>query len=130
VSISTLWAIDEFTAENGATVVCPGSHLWGTTDITNELETVPIEAPPGSLILYLGTTVHAGGANRSNQSRLGISLQYSAGWARQQENFMIALGIEGARELPEPLRELVGYSIHSLLMGQVNGLHPRKLLDL
>ena len=79
-------------------------------------------------MVHMGTLVHGGGANNSDADRLGISIQYAAPWARQQENFMIALGIDGARDLPERLQELIGYSIHPPFMGMVDGRHPKKLL--
>ena len=82
----------------------------------------------GSVLVYYGTLVHAGGANRSDGERLGISLQYAAAWARQQENFMMAIGVEGARSLPPRLQELIGYSIHPPFMGMIDGRHPKKLL--
>ena len=85
--------------------------------------------PAGSVLIYAGTLVHAGGANRSERCRLGISIQYCVAWGRQQENFMMALGRDGARELPTRLQELIGYSIHPPFMGMVDGRHPRKLLN-
>ncbi|MEY2432360.1 MAG: hypothetical protein QOC92_2085 [Acidimicrobiaceae bacterium] len=127
-SLSTLWAIDPFTSDNGATLIYPGSHRWGD-DRTAELpEVVTATMSPGSVLVYYGTLVHAGGANTSTSDRLGISIQYATAWARQQENFMMALGVEGARELPPRLQELIGYSIHPPFMGMIDGRHPRKLL--
>jgi ectoine hydroxylase-related dioxygenase (phytanoyl-CoA dioxygenase family) len=129
VSISTMWAIDEFTEDNGATLIYPGSHRWGD-ERPSQLPPVRIaEMPAGSVLVYAGTLVHAGGANRSDGCRLGISIQYCAPWARQQENFTLALGVEGARGLPTRLQELIGYSIHPPFMGMIDGRHPRKLLD-
>jgi ectoine hydroxylase-related dioxygenase (phytanoyl-CoA dioxygenase family) len=129
VSLSTLWAIDEFTADNGATVLYPGSHRFGDAARSDDLPAaVPATMSPGSVLLYYGTLLHAGGANTSAGERLGISIQYATAWARQQENFMMAIGVDGARELPERLRELIGYSIHPPFMGMIDGRHPKKLL--
>jgi ectoine hydroxylase-related dioxygenase (phytanoyl-CoA dioxygenase family) len=128
ISISTMWAIDEFTADNGATLIYPGSHRWGD-DRPNPLpEVVTATMPAGSMLIYAGTLVHAGGANIADSCRLGISIQYCAAWGRQQENFMMAIGIDGARDLDPRLQELIGYSIHPPFMGMVDGRHPRKLL--
>jgi ectoine hydroxylase-related dioxygenase (phytanoyl-CoA dioxygenase family) len=91
-------------------------------------EVVPATMPAGSVLVYHGTLVHAGGENHSDGDRLGISIQYAAPWARQQENFMMALGVEGARALPARLQELIGYSIHPPFMGMIDGRHPKKLL--
>ncbi|HZT64609.1 MAG TPA: phytanoyl-CoA dioxygenase family protein [Acidimicrobiales bacterium] len=129
VSLSTLWAIDDFTPENGATLIIPGSHKWRDTPPAGEEETVTATMPSGSALVYYGTLVHAGGANRTDRHRLGVSIQYCTAWARQQENFTLAFGVEGARALPERLLELIGYSIHPPFMGMIDGRHPRKLLD-
>jgi ectoine hydroxylase-related dioxygenase (phytanoyl-CoA dioxygenase family) len=127
-SVSTLWAIDDFTIDNGATVIYPGSHRWGD-DRPRELpKVVTATMPAGSVLVYYGTLVHAGGANTSDGDRLGISIQYCTAWGRQQENFMMAFGVDGARELPPRLQELIGYSIHPPFMGMIDGRHPGKLL--
>ena len=128
ISLSTLWAIDDFTEQNGATLVHPGSHRWGDERPTNLRAAMPTTMRAGSVLVYLGTLVHAGGANRSAADRLGISIQYATAWARQQENFMMALGVDGARGVPERLQELIGYSIHPPFMGMIDGRHPKKLL--
>jgi ectoine hydroxylase-related dioxygenase (phytanoyl-CoA dioxygenase family) len=128
VSLSVLWAIDEFTADNGATLMIPGSHKWaegqwGRNDV--RLATMPA----GAALMYYGTLVHAGGANTTDAYRLGVSIQYCAAWARQQENFSLAIGVDGARELPSRLQELIGYSIHPPFMGMIDGRHPKRLLE-
>ena len=128
ISVSTLWAIDDFTEENGATLVYPGSHRWGDGPPAPLPDVATTTMTAGSVLVYYGTLVHAGGANRSHGERLGISIQYAAAWARQQENFMMALGVDGARELPPRLQELIGYSIHPPFMGMIDGRHPKKLL--
>ena len=129
VSLSTLWAVDEFTAENGATLLYPGSHQWGDAAQRERVpEVVTATMMPGSVLVYYGTLIHAGGANTSDRDRLGVSIQYCAAWGRQQENFMMAFGVDGARELPSRLQELIGYSIHPPFMGMIDGRHPKKLL--
>ena len=128
ISLSTLWAIDEFTETNGATLIYPGSHRWGDERPTELPPVVTATMPARSVLLYYGTLIHAGGANRSDRERLGISIQYATAWARQQENFMMAIGLDGARALPERVQELIGYSIHPPFMGMVDGRHPKRLL--
>ena len=128
ISVSTLWAIDDFTENNGATLVYPGSHRWGDAPPAVLPDVVATTMPAGSVLVYHGTLVHAGGANRSEGERLGISIQYAAAWARQQENFMMAIGVDGARALPPRLQELIGYSIHPPFMGMIDGRHPKKFL--
>jgi ectoine hydroxylase-related dioxygenase (phytanoyl-CoA dioxygenase family) len=128
VSLSTLWAIDDFTAENGATVILPGSHLWGATPPAEQPTPVPAEMPAGSVLVYYGTLIHCGGSNTTDANRLGISLQYCAGWARQQENYTLEFG-KAAQQLDPRLQELIGYNIHPPFMGMIDGRHPRKFLE-
>jgi ectoine hydroxylase-related dioxygenase (phytanoyl-CoA dioxygenase family) len=155
VSVSTIWAIDPFTAENGATQIVPGSHLAGDDELRELLaevdfrtaapgERTPLPAPPvppslagrvidavmpaGSVIVFLGTLVHRGGANRSTAPRLAISHQYCQPWARQQESFLLSIPLERARQLSPRVQALLGYSIHPPFMGHADGAHPMRKL--
>jgi ectoine hydroxylase-related dioxygenase (phytanoyl-CoA dioxygenase family) len=155
VSVSTIWAVDPFTAENGATQVVPGSHTWGdelfaslqAIDFTTRApdartpgapppppepiarQLVDVVMPPGSVIFFLGTLVHRGGANRSDRPRLALSNQYCEPWARQQENYTLAIPPAEVRSMSPRVQELLGYSIHPPFMGHVLGVHPRRLLE-
>jgi len=127
---SAIWAIDEFTADNGATEIIPGSHRWGDEAVEGRpAETVVAEMPPGSVVVFLGTTLHRGGANHTTVKRLAISPQYGAPWARPQETFMLSVRREMAARYPVRVQELLGYSIHPPFMGHADGRHPRKHLD-
>lgn len=129
VSLSTLWAIDDFTADNGGTLMVPGSHRWGDERPDADTEVVPLEMPAGSVAIYPGTLWHAGGANVTDAFRLGISIQYCVSWARQQESYLLEFPPERARELSPRLRALLGYSIGPAFMGHVDGRHPEKLVS-
>ncbi len=128
---ATIWAIDEFTQQNGATVVIPGSHLWDdrqpTEDDLKNLE--PVVMPAGSVVLFLGTLWHAGGANRTDAARLCVSAQYCAPWCRTQENYSLSLSRETVKKCSEHIQRMLGYSIHAPFMGFVDGKHPRRLLE-
>ena len=142
ISLSTIVAVDAFTAENGGTEVIPGSHRWddrrlaGTYGTDGAAETLadfgrqarPVEMPAGGCVVFAGTLVHRGGRNRSDRSRSAFSHQYCEPWARQQENFTLGVPVEVAREMPERLREMLGYSIHPPFMGQLSASHPQKAL--
>jgi len=142
VSVSTIWALDDFTAANGGTEVIPGSHLWGDDPVAKTYKTdpdapvdtglanrlVPIEMRAGSLVFFAGTLLHRGGANRSVEMRRAFSHQYCEPWARQQENFVLSIPAERARRMSPRLRQLLGYSIHPPFMGQIAGRHPEKVL--
>jgi hypothetical protein len=126
---ATVWAIDDFTADNGATVVIPGSHRWGQDRVpTDADERVAAVMPAGSVVLFLGTLWHGGGANRSHRPRLAVTAQYCEPWLRQQESFLLSVDRATARRLSPQLRSMIGYSIHPPFMGMVDGMHPARLL--
>jgi ectoine hydroxylase-related dioxygenase (phytanoyl-CoA dioxygenase family) len=153
--VSTFWAIDDMTEENGATEIVPGSHRW--TDDTqgrrglprrepddrfdprerdvNEdpdprVDAIKVIMPAGSLMVANGHLLHRGGANKSKGARLIVTPQYCPGWARQIENMMAAVPREIAATLPARTRQLMGYSIHGAFMGYVDGVHPETLLGI
>jgi ectoine hydroxylase-related dioxygenase (phytanoyl-CoA dioxygenase family) len=126
--VNTMWALDDFTTENGATLVVPGSHRWPPDRRASESEAVPALMPAGSALFYVGSVLHAGGANRTAAPRLGVILEYCAGWLRPQENHVLGVPKTIVRELPDRLRELLGYGIHGSLLGYVDGRHPQKFL--
>jgi len=144
--VSAFWAIDEFTADNGATEIIPGSHIWGDEppaggDTFRETfingKHVPVEdhpglekvvMPAGSLMLTPGTLWHRGGANHSNASRLAITPQYCVAWGRQMESMLLSVPPHIVAQYPERVQQLLGYSIHPPFMGHSNGMHPMRLL--
>lgn len=147
--VSAFWAIDETTAENGATEILPGSHLWSegpsegplsngafadrtVRDVNDDPgarpDAVKAVMPAGSLMIAKGTLWHRGGANRSAAPRMIITPQYCPGWARPLENMLLAVPPAIAATLPQRARELIGYSIHPPFMGYVDGMHPARTL--
>jgi len=126
---ATIWALDDFTAENGATVVIPGSHLWGERMPSPDDAVRPVVMPRGSMLLFVGTLWHGGGANRSARGRLCVTAQYCAPWCRQQENFSLSVSRERVKQCSEHVKRLLGYSIHPPFMGFVDGMHPKRLLE-
>ena len=130
VSISVIWAIDDFTEDNGATEVIPGSHLWANERPADDDPRIgKAVMPAGSALVFQGTLWHRGGANRSHAPRLAISPQYCQPWARQMENMILAVPAQVASSYPRRVQELLGYSIHPPFMGHVDGLHPARLVD-
>lgn len=126
---ATVWAIDEFTETNGATVVIPGSHKWDDARVGKPDEAIPAVMSQGSVIFFLGTTWHGGGQNRSENSRFAITHQYCEAYMRQQENYLLELSKETVRALSPELQSLVGYSIYPPFMGMVEGMHPLRTLN-
>jgi ectoine hydroxylase-related dioxygenase (phytanoyl-CoA dioxygenase family) len=131
VSAATIWAIDDFTEDNGATLVIPKSHLWedrAPADIDRSA-LVPAVMPAGSVIFFLGTLWHGAGANKSGQSRMAATAQYCEPWARQQENYSLAISRERARLCSETIQAMLGYSMLFPFIGFVDGRDPRRLLE-
>ena len=126
---ATVWAIDDFTEQNGATVVIPKSHEWDDERIGNRAEAIPAVMPAGSVIFFLGTTWHGGGENRSNAPRFAITHQYCEAYMRQQENYLLELSKNTVRALSPELQALIGYSIYAPFMGMVAGKHPLRLIE-
>jgi ectoine hydroxylase-related dioxygenase (phytanoyl-CoA dioxygenase family) len=129
VVLNTMWALDDFTEANGATRIIPGSHRWVLQQPDAETPTVAAEMPAGSVLFYLGSVWHGGGANTTGRARLGVILEYVASWLRPQENHFLAVPGDVVRQLPERLQELLGYNIRPPFMGYVDGRHPRRALE-
>ena len=125
---ATIWAIDDFTADNGATDMIPGSHLWGD-EKPDPADRQPVVMPAGSCVFFLGTLWHGGGTNRSDRSRLAVTAQYCEPWVRPQEAFTLSMTRDTVRAVSEDIRRMLGYSIHPPFIGQVDGMHPKRLLE-
>lgn len=117
LQFSTNWALDDFTEENGATRLLPGSHGWKEAQMIDEDACVQATMPRGSVLLYLGSLLHGGGANRSNAPRMGLVNTYALGWLRQEENQYLTIPREIAESYPERVRRLMGYQTHGRLLG-------------
>lgn len=128
VVVNTMWPLDDFTAANGATRFAPGSHRWEPDRKPTDDEVRVAEMPAGSVMFYLGNLVHGGGANQTDQPRLGVILEFVVSWLRPQENHVIAVPPDVVRGLPDRLQELLGYNIYPPFLGYVDGRHPRKFL--
>ncbi len=122
--VNAMWALDDFTAENGATQIVPGSHRWARDQRPGPDEITQACAPAGSLILWLGSTLHGGGENRSRASRRGLALSYSLGWLSQAEKLLLSIPPEVAGRLPVRLQRLLGYQVHRPNLGWVEERDP------
>jgi ectoine hydroxylase-related dioxygenase (phytanoyl-CoA dioxygenase family) len=130
VGVSAIWAIDEFTEDNGATDLIPGSHRWGDErPSANDARRRKMVMPAGSVVVFLGTLWHRGGANATDRPRLAITPQYCQPWARQLENMALAVPREVAAGCSRQVQGMLGYNIHPPLLGYVDGVHPARLID-
>ncbi|MBV8177950.1 MAG: phytanoyl-CoA dioxygenase family protein [Mycobacterium sp.] len=124
--VNTMWALTEFTAENGATRLVPRSQ--DATELDEDPEIVTAEMEPGSVLVWTGGLFHGGGANRAEQPRLGLNVNYNCPWLRQQENQYLAIPQEVAATLPDEFLRLVGYEAHIDIYGLVDHRHPLSVL--
>ncbi len=133
--INCMWAVDDFTAENGATVLVPGSHKWPREESLNlALNDLPPEKiipgvmKKGSVLIYLGSLFHCGGHNKTQNRRCGAVISFSLGWLRQAENSYLGYSLKDLEKMPERLQELLGYFVHQPNLGSVDGRHPMQFL--
>lgn len=129
LSINAIWALSDFTEENGATRVVPGSHrLDHAPEYGRHYDSLPVLVPTGSIVVFDSALWHAGGANRSNERRWALSCYYCAGWMRQQENLQLGIARETAARFPRRLQELCGYSVYRGQWGHIDNHDPIELL--
>jgi ectoine hydroxylase-related dioxygenase (phytanoyl-CoA dioxygenase family) len=123
IQCNTIWAMTDFTVENGATRCLPGTHTLGPSSTAAEAavgrEVDRAEMVRGSVFFYTGKVYHGAGANRSDQVRQGINITYCVGWVRQEENQYLSTPMEVAKTLDDDLLKLMGYQMGGLAMGYV-----------
>jgi len=144
LQLATVIAFVDFTRDNGATRIVPGSHRWPDRQLSPaEQMTRPAptpdqiayaEMPAGSAVIYTGGTIHAGGANSTDTPRRGAHLSYCLGWLRTEENNYLSTPPAVAAKLPRLAQELLGYAMHDSIprgggyLGMVRMQDPVELL--
>lgn len=114
---NTIWALTDFTAENGATQLVPGSTDWPDERRPEADEICQAEMKAGSVLVYSGSVFHGGGENRSDSDRIGINLTYTLGWLRQEENQYLSVPPHLAQEFSKEFQELIGYDMGQYALG-------------
>ena len=126
---NTMWALTDFTDANGATRLVPGSHLADHSPSYGQAyDTIPAEMAKGDVLVWHGSLWHGGGANRTDHRRVGIAMNYCAGYIRQQENQQLGLDPALVATFPRRLQRLVGYSVYNGLIGHIDKHDPIELL--
>jgi ectoine hydroxylase-related dioxygenase (phytanoyl-CoA dioxygenase family) len=131
--VTSMWALDDFTADNGGTRFVPGSHMFpGTPDDPGALEgvdVVALEMPAGSVMIFHGSLWHGGGSNTTTDVwRCGVNVQYCPGFVRQQQNPYLGIPRDVAATFPDRLLELLGYRLYKGIMGHVDGVSPGEMV--
>lgn len=130
---NSMWALTDFTEANGATRVVPGSHLWQSPDYfaadDHGIDTIPAVMTKGSVLVWHGSTWHGGGANTTaDDTRVGVAMNYCAGFMRQQENQQLGIPPEVMATFSPQLRELCGLGMYRGLTGNIEKRSPAELL--
>jgi len=120
LQVSAMWPLVDFTLENGATRVVLGSHAANEPSMEKP-EVIQAPMSKGSVLFYLGNTLHGGGANQSSAPRAGLINTYSLGWLRAEENHYLMVPRAIADSYPDPIRRLLGYQSHGRLVGAYQG---------
>lgn len=122
--LNGMWALSEFSEENGATRVIPGSQHWDWDRVGTQAESIPAVMSRGSMLLYTGSVLHGGGANRSSAPRIGMNITYLLGWLRQEENQYLSCPPDVARTLDPELQAVLGYTVGNGSLGYYSPLSP------
>ena len=126
---NTMWALTDFTEANGATRIIPGSHLRDhSPDFGAPYDSIAAEMPAGSVLVWHGSLWHGGGANTTDERRVGIAMNYCAGWIRQQENQQLGIPRDLAAGFSPRLRQLCGYGVYNGLIGHIDKHSPAEML--
>ncbi len=127
---NSMWALTDFTEKNGATRIIPGSHLADSSpNYGQHYDSIAAEMPRGSVLIWHGSLWHGGGANRTDERRIGIAMNYCAGYIRQQENQQLGIPPALVRTFSPRLQELVGYGVYNGLIGHIDKKSPMQLLN-
>ncbi|OCC24452.1 hypothetical protein MB02_06475 [Croceicoccus estronivorus] len=135
LEFATMIALGPFTPEMGATLIVPGSHTWDKDRQPCPEEVVAAELEPGDAVFYLGSTLHAGGENRTDLRRRGMHLSYCLGWLRSEDNNYLSTPLELARTLPREQQAILGYALHDGIevnggfLGAVDWRNPLDLIE-
>jgi ectoine hydroxylase-related dioxygenase (phytanoyl-CoA dioxygenase family) len=127
---NTMWAITDFTEANGATRIIPGSHKADASPVYGQhYDSIAAEMPRGSVLVWHGSLWHGGGSNTTTERRVGIAMNYCAGYIRQQENQQLGIPRDIAAGFEERLQRLCGYSVYFGLIGHIDKHDPIELLQ-
>lgn len=128
--LASMWAISEFTADNGGTLIVPGSHRWEADRVAQPDEIARAEMPAGSVLFWLGGTLHGAGANVTDDDwRYGVIYTFNLGWLRTEENQHLSMPLADVMALPKDMQSRLGFAA-DYGDGALGFFDPSILLDL
>ena len=132
---NTMYALTDFTEANGATRIIPGSHKFDTApEFGTHYDSIPAEMSKGSVLVWPGNVWHGGGENTLPDNgpdswRMGLAMNYCAGFIRQQENQQIGIPMDMIKTFPKRLQELLGFAPYHGIIGHINRHSPMAMFD-
>lgn len=111
VMVNFLIALTDFTEENGATRVIPGSNTWDDYEDRGTPEmTIPAEMKAGDVIFFNGKVSHGGGANvTKDERRRGLTIPLQPGFLTPEEAYPLLVDLDLARTLSPRVQKLLGF---------------------
>ena len=112
VVCNAMWMLNDYTPDNGATLIVPGSHLSGRQpdhSIDEDANWVPAEGPAGSVAIFEGRTWHSTGVNQTKELRIGLTTNFCGPQFRQQENILLGTRPEVLESMSDELKKLLGF---------------------
>lgn len=126
---NSMWALTDFTNANGATRLVPESHRRPNPEYGATYDSIAAEMRRGDVLVWDGALWHGGGANNTDERRVGLAVNYCAGFIRQQENQQLGLTPERVASFSPRLKELVGYGVYKGLIGHIDKKSPAQWLE-
>jgi hypothetical protein len=126
--VNVMWSVSEFTRDNGATRLWPGSHRTALDRSVDSGDAIAAVMPAGSACIFLGALTHGAGANVTGAARTGVIVSYCLGWLKTYENQFLAYPRDVARAFPSQLQKLIGYRMHRPNLGGWEGQDPARWL--
>ncbi|MDH2528294.1 phytanoyl-CoA dioxygenase family protein [Acinetobacter baumannii] len=126
VTANFMIALTDFTEENGATRLIPGSHKWDNFKMSPEdrlkhEDTIPALMKAGDMLIWDGKLIHSGGENKTeNEYRRGIALPITPAYFTPEESYAFSIDLNVIKTLSPRVQKILGF--RSVFPNTGNGL--------